>query len=277
MRPPEIIVGVDGSPASDRALRWAAGEANRHRSDLLVLHVYGPRRPDLTDAATALVTTAVARARRAAPGIGVRGLALVGRPASTLVDATRHGAMIVLGHRGVGGFGSLLLGSVGMQVATHARGSVVIVRGRPSATGPVLVGVDDSDGGAYALGVAFEEAGARGTGVVAVRAYPLAVGSWGLDVAPVLTDSEEEQEILDVDVAPWADKYPEVEVETAAVQGRPAEVLVERSESAQLVVVGTRGHGGFAGLLLGSVGQQLLHHADAPVLIARPFPGARAC
>jgi nucleotide-binding universal stress UspA family protein len=272
MKSPEIIVGVDGSPRSDTALRWAAHEADRHHADLLVLHVYGQ---DLADAADALVTTAVAHARRAAPGVRVRGVARLGRTAATLVEATRHGAMIVLGRRGLGGFGSLLLGSVGLQVATHAHGPVVIVRGRWSETGPVLVGVDDSHGAAYALGVAFEEAAARGTGVVAVRVYPPAVATWGMDVAPQLTDAEEQREILDVDVAPWADKYPEVEVETAAVQGQPAEILVQRAESAQLVVVGTRGHGGFAGLVVGSVGQQLLYHANAPVLIARPVAGHR--
>jgi nucleotide-binding universal stress UspA family protein len=96
-----------------------------------------------------------------------------------------------------------------------------------------------------------------------------------MDVAPLLADAQEQQEILDVDVAPWTDKFPEVVVETQAVQGRPAEILLERSRSAQLVVVGTRGHGGFAGLLLGSVGQQLLVHADTPVLIARAFAGPR--
>jgi nucleotide-binding universal stress UspA family protein len=275
MNPPEIIVGVDGSPASGRALRWAARAADRHHADLVVLHVYAPHLPAFEVVADAIVDSAVSEARRVAPGLVVRGRSLVGRAAATLIDATRHGATIVLGHRGRGGFGRLLLGSVSQQVATHASGSVVVVRGRTERTGPVLVGVDDTDAGAYALGVAFEEAVVRGTAVVAVRAYPAVESAWGMDVAPLLADAQEQQEILDVDVAPWTDKFPEVVVETQAVQGRPAEILLERSRSAQLVVVGTRGHGGFAGLLLGSVGQQLLVHADTPVLIARAFAGPR--
>jgi nucleotide-binding universal stress UspA family protein len=69
------------------------------------------------------------------------------------------------------------------------------------------------------------------------------------------------------EIAPWREKFPEVEVDSAVVQGHPVELLIGQSRSAQLVVVGSRGHGGFAGLRLGTVSHQLLHHADCPVLI----------
>jgi nucleotide-binding universal stress UspA family protein len=96
----------------------------------------------------------------------------------------------------------------------------------------------------------------------------------GVDIAVPVEDPEQrrEEELrhLADDIAAWREKYPNVAVRLAALDGHTAEVLIGLSSSAQLIVVGTRGHGGFAGVLLGSVGLQLLHHADCPVLIARP-------
>jgi nucleotide-binding universal stress UspA family protein len=167
---------------------------------------------------------------------------------------------------------------VGQQVATHASGPVVVVRGRTGVEGgPIVVGADGSSGSDYAVGVAFEEAAARGTNLVAVRAYSLAPPPWGPDSPPFIENFEErraeERQIVADQVGPWMDKYPDVPAETMAVVGHPAEVLGGLSSTAQQVVVGTRGHGGFTGLLLGSVGLQLLHHADSPVLVARAGKG----
>jgi nucleotide-binding universal stress UspA family protein len=79
----------------------------------------------------------------------------------------------------------------------------------------------------------------------------------------------EEDRAVTEQVAPWRDKYPQVAVETVAAQGSAGRVLVGASHTAQLVVVGSRGHGGLAGTLLGSVGLQLVHHADCPVFVHR--------
>jgi nucleotide-binding universal stress UspA family protein len=285
MNPPEVIVGVDGSLASRAALKWAATEAVRRNSELVVAHVYdwrviGARAPigdayadDVRARAEALVESAVADARTFAPEVNVRGEAVQGSPGPTLVNAANAG-LVVVGSRGRGGFASLLLGSVSQQVATHAAGPVVVVRGRPDiADGPIVVGVDGSEPANHALGLAFAEAVARGTGVVAVRVYTPAHPPWGAHVAPYVEDHEErraaEHKFLFDDIAPWKDKYPDVSVEAVAIDGHPADVLIGVSSTAQLIVVGTRGHGGFAGLLLGSIGLQLLHHAECPVLIAR--------
>jgi nucleotide-binding universal stress UspA family protein len=286
MNPPEIIVGVDGSPASRTALRWAATDAVRRTSERVVVHVYdwrvvGARAPiggasaaDARSRAAALGESAGAAARSFAPGVNVRGEAVLGSTGPTLVSASANAGLVVVGSRGHGGFASLLLGSVSQQVATHAAGPVVVVRGRPDiAAGPIVVGVDGSQAANHALGVGFEEAVARGTSVVAIRVYTPAQPPWGADVAPHVEDWEErkayEHQILLDDIAQWKDKYPDVAVEAVVTAGHPAEVLTGVSSTAQLVVVGTRGHGGFTGLLLGSVGLQLLHHADSPVLIAR--------
>jgi nucleotide-binding universal stress UspA family protein len=286
MNPPVIIVGVDGSPASQATLRWAAAEAVHRNRELLVVHAFdwrvaGARAPiggayaaDARIRADALVESAVADAKAAAPDVRVRGEALLGAAGPTLVQAAKEAELVVAGSRGRGGFASLLLGSVSQQVATHARGPVVVVRGRPDiTTGPIVVGVDGSDGAGLALQAAFDEAVARGTGIVAVRIYQPAHPPWGTDVPPYVEDRAErkaaEAAVLAEEIGTWRDKYPTVPVEQIVVDGHPADVLTGLSASAQLVVVGTRGHGGFTGLLLGSVGLQLLHHADSPVLIAR--------
>jgi nucleotide-binding universal stress UspA family protein len=160
------------------------------------------------------------------------------------------------------------MGSVSQQVATHARVPVVVVRGHAAPGGPVVVGVDGSPSTDAALGLAFDAAAARGTHVVAIRAYvppsPAVLPHSAVEAAV--------REMLAGSLAGWQDKYPSVRLESHLVVGRAAKVLVGASHTAQLVVVGSRGHGGFTGLLLGSVGQQLMHHAECPVLIAHPTP-----
>jgi nucleotide-binding universal stress UspA family protein len=108
-------------------------------------------------------------------------------------------------------------------------------------------------------------------------AYHMPTPPWGRDVEPKVYDAErlraEAHAALDASITAWRDKYPQAEVETAVTPDDAAEVLMGTSRGAQLLVVGTRGHGGFTGLLLGSVGQKLLHHAHCPVLIARPANG----
>lgn len=281
-----ICVGVDGSPASQSALRWAATEAAAHNAELHVIHAYewrvaGDRVQipegiaDLaTSEAESVVETAVEQARAAAPGVNVRGEAVLNTAGDMLVKASGLFDLTVLGSRGRGGFSSLLLGSVSQHVATHAVGPVVVVRGRPDAVvGPIVVGVDGSPASEHAVRLAFEEAAARGLGVLAVRVYVPRYAGLGVDISvpvenPVVRREEELSDLVD-DIASWREKYPDVSVRTVAVDGHTADVLIGLSSSSQLVVVGTRGHGGFAGLLLGSVGLQLLHHADCPVLVAR--------
>jgi nucleotide-binding universal stress UspA family protein len=284
--PSRICVGVDGSSASQSALRWAAAQAAAHNAELVVVHAYdwrvvgaraqiGGAVADLAKAtADGVVAAAAEQARAAAPGVTVRGEAVLGSPGHVLVNASTDYDLIVLGSRGHGGFASLLLGSVSQHVATHAAGPVVVVRGRPNATdGPIVVGVDGSPASDHAVRCAFDEAVARGAGVLAVRVYVPRGAGLGVDISVPVEDAEErrEEELRRVtdDIASWREKYPDVSVRVVALDGHTGEVLVGLTSSAQLVVVGTRGHGGFAGLLLGSVGLQLLHHADCPVLIAR--------
>jgi nucleotide-binding universal stress UspA family protein len=279
----DVVVGVDGSPASWRALRWATTRARRRGSRLLIVAAY--RTPWLpagfaaeADSAAGelsraeeLVDEMVEMARSAAPATVVNGLAAWGSPVEVLAAAATDGSLIVVGNRGHGDVASLLLGATSLQLATHADAPVVVVRGNADAdAGPVIVGADGSPGGEPALGLAFDEAATRGCTLMAVRAFhaPEPHRSHPADLDGTRLRAAELASLRD-SIGPWREKYPHVAVQPLVVRGDVASVLVAMSSAAQLVVVGTRGHGGFAGLLLGSVGQKLLHHAHCPVLVAR--------
>jgi nucleotide-binding universal stress UspA family protein len=287
MRHPDIVVGTDGSEQSRTAVRWAAAEARLHAASLKILTAYtwdGPPEafgglgelPDvITQQFDQLAAGAVAEARAWEPGIEVSGVAVVGDPAPVLLDAGRTAALLVVGNRGRGGFASLLLGSVSQQVATHAAGPVVVVRGRrETPSGPVAVGVDGSAAAQRALALGFDEAQRRGCGLLAVRSYPVPMPPYGMDLPPLPYDQDtarrDAARDLDATLTPWRDKYPTVPVQTLTEPGSPAKTLVDVSSDAALLIAGSRGHGALIGSLLGSVGQQLLHHADCPVMIVHP-------
>jgi nucleotide-binding universal stress UspA family protein len=281
-----VVVGVDGSDPGRQAVRWAAAEAQRRSSRLRVVAAYrAPWPAEEFAAGTELDTAALARAeelvadmvthaREVSPGTLVSGLAVCGAPVPVLNAAASDGSLIVVGDRGHGGFASLLLGSTGLQLATHAAGPVVVVRGRvePDA-GRIVVGTDGSPGAEIAVQSAFGQAATRGCPLTVVHAYRAPTPRWGQHPHPVDLDGEHlqaaELTVLRTSIEPWREKFPHVPVEESVTYGDPAAVLITMSATADLVVVGTRGHGGFTGLLLGSVGQKHLHHADCPVLIAR--------
>jgi nucleotide-binding universal stress UspA family protein len=283
----DIVVGIDGSDPSRAALRWAAAEAKRRGARLHVVLAYHWRWPGMhpdsqgelasttRQQAGLVVDEAVKEARELTPDIEVRGDAVLGLPAQALIDLSADAALVVVGSRGHGGFASLLLGSVSDQVAAHATAPVAVVRGRTdTGVGPLAVGVDGSPGSENALAIAFEEAARRGCGVAAIAAYSAPASAPASNLAPIVYDRDklryEMTETVSRSLATWHDKYPNVPVETDVAFGQPAQVLINASRQSRLVVVGVRGHGGFDRLPLGSVGRQLLHHADCPVLIARP-------
>lgn len=277
-----VVVGVDGSAPSMGALRWAADEANRRQRPLRVIHAAASGDPDADEQAQRLVDDAITRVRAWQPRLDVSGFVYGGTPTAELCTESAHADLVVVGSRGHGGITGLLLGSVSAQVAAHARCPVLVVRDGEIWAGhelplashrPVLVGVDGSPAADLAAGVAFEEAAARGVPLVAVRVWRPPRPPWRTDVRPLILDIDEletaERHLLSESVAAWRDKYPQVSAQTRLMPGNPGAALVNASRDAQLAVVGTRGHGGFAGLLLGSASQQLLHHAGCPVLLVR--------
>ncbi|GAB1639937.1 universal stress protein [Krasilnikovia sp. MM14-A1259] len=297
---PAVLVGTDGSEGAQAAVRWAAVEAVRRDTDLIILHAHDEswaRLPrdrgrqarfapaaviDLTgNEAEAVVSAARAAAQAIAPRLAVHTEVVAGDPVQALLSRAPEVGVIVVGHRGRDGFTSLMLGSVSQRVATHSACPTVVVRGRDMAIGgPVVVGVDGSADSDHVLEAAFTAAAARRAPLLAILAYPMllpAVGFGAPSPIPVELEqlqSDAEQE-LEQSLAPWRAKFPEVTVQTRVTGGGAARQLVGASHSAQLVVVGSHGSGVVTGVLLGSVSLQVLHHADCPVLVARAVTSDR--
>jgi nucleotide-binding universal stress UspA family protein len=280
-----VVVGVDGSPSSAGAVELAAREAALRGCPLRVIHAFiwpylhvplepaplAPPEGGLQHEAERIVAEAVTRARTTAPEIAVDGETVVGAAAAVLREYSRTASIVVVGDRGLGGFTGLLVGSVAVQLAAHANCPLIVARGAVDATRPVLLGVDGSPANDPAVGFAFEEAALRGAPLVAHHAWTHPVSTEPGDMLPLVYDADdvqaEETRVLAEALAGWHDKYPDVVVRRELVRSGPRRALIEASGRAQLVVVGTRGRGGFAGLLLGSVSQAVLHHAACPVAI----------
>lgn len=287
-----VVVGVDGSPESLAAVELAAREAVLRGQPLQVVHglvepyLYAP--PGLTpggrpegaprQAAERLVADAVARARDAAPTVDVTGEVNAASGAQALITCSRRASLVVVGDRGLGAFTGLLLGSVAIHVAAHAACPVLIARGSADETLPILLAADGSPASEPAVGFAFEEAALRGAPLVALHVWSHPASSGPGDMQPLVYDeaavNEEEEMVLAGAVAGQQDKYPSVDVRRRVVHGRVRKTIIDAARDAQLVVVGARGHGGFTGLLLGSVSQAVLRHAACPTAIV-PHPHER--
>mgnify|MGYP001792195113 CR=1 FL=1 len=280
-----IVVGVDGSTTSDLALDWAVKEAARRALPLHIIHAFSFGYPmteagigyainGLRQLADRVRKDAVARARHAGPGLAITWSEPACRPAPALVEASETADTVVLGARGMSAARGVFLGSVSVQVAAHARCPVVIVHDSPAQAvvgAPVVVGVDGSEVSSSAIAYAYEQASSRGVGLTVVHAWWLdniedaaAAAIWTVDWQVF---AKEEQALVAESLAGWEEKYPDVAVRRHSVRGLPVEALIRQSEKAALVVVGTRGRGGFGGLLLGSVSQGVMHRAKCPVAI----------
>jgi nucleotide-binding universal stress UspA family protein len=286
-----VLVGVDGSEQSRAAIALAVREARLRGRPLRLVHAFvwpmlgvhvGPSPEGLPEGGLAadadrVLAEALAHVTTLDPEAEVSGEVVTGAPTPVLLAEAEHAALVVLGDRGLGGFTGLLVGAIAVQVAAHAPGPVLVARGTLRETGPVVVGVDGSAGAELALGFGFEEAAARGAELVAVQAFAGRVPAEVESELPLIYDAddvqrEESRQLAEL-LARHRDRFPEVPVTERVRYGRAARTLVEASADAQLVVVGARGRGGFAGLLLGSVSQAVLHHARCPVaIVRRPRP-----
>ncbi|EME22953.1 hypothetical protein G419_03373 [Rhodococcus triatomae BKS 15-14] len=273
---------------------WAARTAVARKLPLLlvsVVHVpayyysepylvrgYGD---DLKNAGRAHLDSAAVLAREAVDdaGLEIDTKLHEGRIAEVLLQYAPGASMIALGSRGLGEFSGALLGSVARAVASHSTTPVAVVRGRTldghaPTEGPVVVGIDGSEISAAATKVAFQEASARNAQLVAVNVWS------DVSVQPSLGATEDdphwsaiqaaEEAVLSEQLAGLIEQYPDVPVQRVVRRDRPVRVLSEFSEQAQLLVVGSRGRGGFRGMLLGSTSAALMSTADCPVLIVRP-------
>ncbi|PSK97748.1 nucleotide-binding universal stress UspA family protein [Murinocardiopsis flavida] len=293
----EVAVGIDGSPPSRTALAWAARAAWERRLVLRVVHAVSmpliamplsrPVRmsptPEIADRAGELLAAAVDHLAGGYPGLTVETTVSAHEPAPAMLAASKNAALVVVGSRGLGGVASLFLGSVSVRVSAHADCPVAVVPPRPAHETAehhrVVVGVDDSPASTAALRFAIGAAAHRGAEVVAVHAWqpPAAADStmllasgYAIDRDAVVAGARKRVHGLVDGVL--AEEESGVRVRVAVVEEHPAQALLTESESADLVVVGSRGRGGFRGLLLGSVGQAVLHHAAVPVVVTRPGP-----
>ena len=284
-----VLVGVDGSPSALRAVRWGAAEAARRRMPLQLLTTFawavdpGGEPGDTQDRyrevllgrSRAGLDEAVQAAAEEAPDIEIRHRVVIGSAIAVLVEESRRADVVVLGSRGLTRLDGLVIGSVAAALATRAACPVVVVRGAewesPEADPrPVVVGVDGSATSEAAVGFAFEAAAARGVTLVAVHAWSDLIPDPAVEPSLDWTSIESDQHhLLGSLLAPWAEKHPDVAVEQVLTRAGPGRTLVEQSERAQLLVVGSRGRAKFAGLVLGSVSNAVLHRADCPVAIAR--------
>ena len=270
-----IVAGYDGSPGSGDALRWAAREAKARDTTLTVClawtpdHMTLPTESDLSDLARQHGQEILARGLPYAESVLGRGRVRAelagGSAAHVLCERSKTADMVVVGSRGHSELPGLRLGSVAWQVAGHACGRVVVIRGewRPAnqSPGPVVVGVDGSAAAQAAIAFAFEEAALRDVPLVAVCALSDAPGRLG--------EGHQLEEDFGHLMIHEAKEHPEVTVVRRVLAGTPRAALLAASADAQMLVVGSRGRGGLEGMRLGSVAQAVLHHAPCPVAVVR--------
>jgi len=284
-----ILVAVDGSPESDAAVVWAARESVLRHAPVTLMHVISPvvvsvplepmfNAPEWYERSARHILRHAERDFQSslAGPVPVDLHLVVGRGSvvSTLADASKDAQMVVVGSRGLGAFRRLVVGSVSSGLLHHSHCPVAVVRTDPTdadlrgGDAPVLLGLDGSPASDAATAMAFDEASRRGVELVALHAWS------DVDIYLMLGADWHEyetqaSELLAERLAGWRVQYPHVCVRWRIVCDKPAYWLTEESRRAQLVVVGSHGRGGFAGMLLGSTSSAVAQTSSAPVIVVR--------
>ncbi len=281
-----VVAGLDGSEHAAMAARWAAFEADSRSAALRLVYAYSVpvasyagysmAPDDLGDLVRAegdeMLTAAADEIRSRHPHLEVDIRLVQGDAVLALRRESARARLIVVGSRGNGRMAGVLLGSVAMAITAHGTAPVAVIPtegpGWPH-DGAVVVGVDGSSTNEVAIRFAFEQAAVRGADLVAVRTWnhPKPSEEGILDLPAM--DRAERTRLAD-DLARWHDKYPDVVVRQQVLRGKATAVLLSLARTAQLLVVGSRGRGGFTGMMLGSTSQSLISHAVCPVVVVRP-------
>jgi nucleotide-binding universal stress UspA family protein len=283
--PAPVVVGVDDAGSARAVVEWAAREAALHGAPLVLIHA-APTPVGTWPLASVpsgvvdwqrrrareILRDAAAFADRITAGsVPARVEFAVDAPAAALIEASRTARLVAVGSRGRGALARTVLGSVSTSVVHRAHSPVAVVRSASAAAtdAPVVLGFDGSAASHAATDIAFAEAAARGVALVVLHAFwsPGAFELPGFDFEEMRAGVEDE---LTEALSPWRERFGQVAVEPLVVPDQPARRLVERAESAQLLVVGGHGHGGaVTGALLGSVSGAVVQAARVPVIVAR--------
>jgi nucleotide-binding universal stress UspA family protein len=296
-----ILVGVDGSEGSDRALRWAVRTAVARRASLQVIGVYADERltvpapmygvvsgdtvADMRHATEQVVHEAARYVAELAPDLPTSAFAVPGRPAAELAERACGATMLVVGSRELKTIGSAVLGSVSCRVVTKSEPPVIVVRGadtdagsidssgRWRPAGAVVAGIDGRSNLHAILRFAFEHASRVGIDLrlVSCAYLPEYVPEyWGPPPDPRTKAEIHVAEAL----AGWRQDYPDVQVSSSVIAAHPTEGLLEESEGQALLVIGARTHHPVLDSMIGSVSQGVLHHARCPVAVIPNEPAS---
>lgn len=278
-----VVVGVDGSEYALAALDWAASWAAEHGWPLRLVNAYqsyvaampaaAVTLPPPTEESAKILAEARERVEAAYPAIPVTAVQREGAAPSVLLRESEQARLVVVGREGIGRIAELVLGSVSLEVASRARVPVVVI---PASWEPpaepfarIVVGIDGSENCQAAVEYAFATAVEREAELVALYAWHQPSRwpeGWPLGSNEPRFKADYDR-ILGGAIAPWRDKYPQVKVSTVTEVDHPAVALERHAVTADLVVIGGRGHGTVTGMLLGSVARTILRHLDRPIVV----------
>jgi nucleotide-binding universal stress UspA family protein len=293
---PNVVVGYDGSAAAETAVDWGALQAERRRAPLRIVSAIpwpydslgmAPQ-PTFDPARLAEELAGEGRDRAIkrldpaqVPAVEVTAVGVPANAATALVTESAAASLVVLGHSGRSRLAQVFTGSTTVGVAAHAECDVAVVpAGKvivPGPDRPVVVGVDGSEVAQAAALRAGQEADRWGAPLRIVQSWTLALTTgWsgalaGTTVIDGAVEAFGTAARASVNRAADAvlEAFPDLQVDQIVVEEHPARVLVEMSDEAGLVVVGTRGLGGFERLVLGSVSRYVVQHAGGPVVVVR--------
>ncbi len=289
-----VVIGMDGSAEALRAAAYGAWEAKRRNTPLRLVFAHQPEPmwgPSILLAndyrwerqwAHEMLLEAEQHVAVANPDVTLQRAVVSGSAAGTLIDESKQASLVVIGTRAATGVIGHLSGSVAAQVAAHARTPVIVIRPTDDvdadptiiADRPVIVGLDGSVESQRAMAFAVEQAVARGADLLAVYVWNVLEVH---DIGPIIPED------FDADVAEkkasrllteategWSADYPDLTISRRVMHGLdPVDALSEAGHEAGLIVVGSRGHGGFLGLRLGSTVDGLIRHAGPPLAVVR--------
>lgn len=284
-----VVVGYDNSDEARFALAFAADQAADRQVPLRIVLAYTlvvtdlglgtgvPWDEQMVDSIAELANKDAAEAadgvRAAHRDLAVEVIAQPGPAAAVILENAQDASLVVVGSRGRSGWRDKLVGGTSRQVATHCKAPTILVRTPEPVGDRVVVGIDGSPDSVRALAFAFDYASRAGLRLEAVHSWDVPpIGAITGVPSPeppemVRTIANNEARAALEQLAGFGDRYPDVAVEHKIVRGSPVKTLVTESQGAALVVVGSRGRGGFAGLVLGSVSHGVLHHATCNVAI----------